>query len=787
MNPLTLRKLEYEKIVEMVTAECSSSLGKTKAADMMPVTDYDQILAWQQETSEGVTVRRMEPNIPLGGLADLSRQIRKAQIGGVLEPEEFLQLLDMLKACKRMSHFFLERKRTYEIPRLEWWAGQITQLPELEREIDDVIAPEAVVRDSASNELLSVRRKINTLKNRIRERLEHIVRSETSSKYLQDALVTIRNDRYVVPVKQEYRSQIPGIIHDQSASGATLFIEPMAVVEMNNDLRKAYSTERDEVARILQELSAKLMPYVEDLAYNMEVLAQIDFIFAKARLSEKMNAVEPKLKSTPELNIIKARHPLIDAKKVVPLSISLGQEFDSVIITGPNTGGKTVTLKTVGLFALMAQSGLHIPAEVGSEMGIFHGIYADIGDEQSIEQSLSTFSSHMTNIVRFLPEIDYNSLVLLDELGAGTDPSEGAALAISILDDILHKGGKIVATTHYSELKAYAFDEPRVQNASVEFDVETLRPTYRLLIGVPGKSNAFEIAGKLGIHSHIIEQARGMISKEEQDVAGLIASLETSNILAEQKKQEAEDKLQEIQAQLAALEAERAQLVESTEKIRMKAEAEALDIIREARRESEEILKELRQMQLDNAKAQAEAQEKRKKLSEQEDKLAEKLNKGPKIVSGKVTKVKLGEEVYIPKFTQHGAVLSLPDKKGNLQVQVGIMKVTVNLEELQQSAKPKETGKTMVHKISSAKTENISSELDLRGLLVEEALDKVDKYLDDAYLSSLAQVRIIHGKGTGALRSAVRDQLKHHRHVKTHYFGSFHEGGDGVTVVELKK
>ncbi|MBR2009890.1 MAG: endonuclease MutS2, partial [Peptococcaceae bacterium] len=418
MNPLTLRKLEYEKIVEMVTAECSSSLGKTKAADMMPVTDFVQIANWQQETTEGVMVRRMEPNIPLGGLADLSRQIRKAQIGGVLEPEEFLQLLDLLKACKRISHFFLERKRTYEIPRLEWWAGQITHLPELEREIDDIIAPEAVVRDSASNELLSVRRKINTLKNRIRERLEHIVRSENSSKYLQDALVTIRNDRYVVPVKQEYRSQIPGIIHDQSASGATLFIEPMAVVEMNNDLRKAYSTERDEVARILQELSTKLMPYVENLAYNMDVLAQIDFIFAKARLSENMNAVEPKLKSTPELNIIKARHPLIDAKKVVPLSISLGQEFDSVIITGPNTGGKTVTLKTVGLFALMAQSGLHIPAEVGSEMGIFHGIYADIGDEQSIEQSLSTFSSHMTNIVRFLPEIDSNSLVLLDELGA---------------------------------------------------------------------------------------------------------------------------------------------------------------------------------------------------------------------------------------------------------------------------------------------------------------------------------------------------------------------------------
>ena len=787
MNPFTLRKLEYEKITELLAAECSSGLGRKLAEELQPITDSQQIAYWQQETTEGVLVRRLEPNIPLGGLTDLTRQIRKAQIGGMLEPEEFLQLLDVLVACRRISHFFLERKKTYEIPRLEWWANQLTLLPELEREIDDIIAPEATVRDTASSELLTVRRKINTLKNRIKERLEHIVRSENSQKYLQDALVTIRNDRYVVPVKQEYRSQIPGIVHDQSASGATLFIEPMAVVEMNNDLRKAYSTERDEVIRILMELSGKVMPYTEDLQYNLQVLAQIDFIFAKARLSERMNAIEPVLKTTPQLSILKGRHPLINPKQVVPLTIALGQDFDSVIITGPNTGGKTVTLKTVGLFVLMAQSGLHIPAEAGSEMGLFHGVYADIGDEQSIEQSLSTFSSHMTNIVRILEDVDERSLVLLDELGAGTDPSEGAALAIAILDDILHRGGKIIATTHYSELKAYAFNEPRVQNASVEFDVETLRPTYRLLVGVPGKSNAFEIAHKLGIHNHIIENARGLISQEEQDVAGLIASLETSNVLAEQKKEEAEEKLQEIQQQLKALENERAELVASTEKIRRKAEAEALDIIREARQESEDILKELRQMHLENVKAQAEAQAKRKHLSEKEDKLAAKVNKGPKVLTNKVKKVKVGDEVYVPKFTQHGTVLSLPDKNNNVQLQIGIMKVSVNLDELQQSAKTKETGKTMVHKISASKSENIKSELDLRGLMVEEALDKVDKYLDDAYLSSLAQVRIIHGKGTGALRSAVREQLKHHRHVASYRFGAFNEGGDGVTVVELKK
>lgn len=787
MNPFTLRKLEYEKIREMLAAECSSSLGRQVAEALEPGTDSQQIHDWQQETTEGVTVRRLEPNIPLGGITDLSRQVRKAQIGGMLEPEEFLQLLDVLKACRRIAHFFLERKKTYETPRLEWWAGQLTLLPELEREIDDIIAPEAAVRDTASSELLTARRKINTLKNRIKERLEHIVRSESSQKYLQDALVTIRNDRYVVPVKQEYRSHIPGIVHDQSASGATLFIEPMAVVEMNNDLRKAYSTERDEVNRILLELSGKVTPYTEDLQYNLQVLARIDFIFAKARLSEKMNAVEPILKTTPELSIRKGRHPLIPAKQVVPLTISLGQDFDSVVITGPNTGGKTVTLKTVGLFVLMAQSGLHIPAEVGSEMGLFRSVYADIGDEQSIEQSLSTFSSHMTNIVRILQEVDGDSLVLLDELGAGTDPSEGAALAISILDDILHHGGKIIATTHYSELKAYAFNEPRVQNASVEFDVETLRPTYRLLLGVPGKSNAFEIARKLGIQDHIIENAHSLISQEEQDVAGLIASLETNNVLAEQKRQEAEDKLLEIQAQLKALEEERAALTASADKIRRNAQAQALDIVREARQESEEILRELRKMHMDSAKAQTEAQEKRKRLSEKEEKLAAQVNKGPKVIANKVTKVKVGEEVYVPKFTQHGTVLTLPDKNGNLQLQIGIMKVNVNLEELQQSAKQKETGKTMVHKISSGKTETIKSELDLRGLLVEEALDKVDKYLDDAYLSSLASVRIIHGKGTGVLRSAVREQLKHHCHVASYRFGAFNEGGDGVTVVELKK
>lgn len=787
MNELTLRKLEYGKIVELLANECSSYIGRELAAGLHPITDSEQIARWQQETTEGVLVRRLEPNIPLGGIADLARQLRKVEIGGMLEPDEFLQLLDALHGAKRLNQFLVHRKKNYEIPQLAWWGEQLAVLPELEQEISNVISEDAAVRDDASSELLSIRRKINTLRNRIKDKLDHIVRSESSQKYLQESLVTIRNDRYVVPVKQEYRSQIPGIVHDQSSSGATLFIEPMAVVEMNNDLRKAYSSQRDEVNRILLELSQKVVPYLEALKYNQEVLAQIDFIFAKARLSEKMDGVEPVLSTKPELSIIRGRHPLIAAKQVVPLTVNLGQEFDSIIITGPNTGGKTVTLKTVGLFVLMSQSGLHIPAEAGSVMGMFRGVYADIGDEQSIEQSLSTFSSHMTNIVRILQEVDRQSLVLLDELGAGTDPSEGAALAIAILDDLLHRGGKMIATTHYSELKAYAFNKPKVQNASVEFDIETLRPTYRLLVGVPGKSNAFEIARKLGINNGIIDEARGMISKEEQDVAGLIESLETSNVIAEKQREATEQALAEVQQQLKELEQERADLVAATDKIKLRAQEEALAIVREARQESEEILKELKQAKIDNAKALADAHDYKKMLSEREDQLAKDVNKGPKVTTNKVTKVKIGDEVYVPKFTQHGTVIALPDKQGNVQLQIGIMKVAVPLQDLQQSTAKKAAGKTIAHQLAGNKAATIKSEIDLRGMLVDEALEYVDKYLDDAYLSSLGQVSIIHGKGTGALRSAVKDMLKRHPHVAGQRLGGFNEGGDGVTIVEMKK
>ena len=670
---------------------------------------------------------------------------------------------------------------------MEWWGGQLAVFPELEALIDDTIAPEATVRDTASDELYSVRRKISTLRNRIKEKMDGLVRSQ--SKYLQDAIVTIREDRYVVPVKQEYRTQIPGIVHDQSASGATLYIEPMAVVEMNNDLRNAYSKERDEVIKVLTALSQKIAPSVEALQYNLEVLAQIDFIFAKARLSENWQAIAPKLVKTPEVAIKQGRHPLIDAKKVVPLTLALGEQYDSIIITGPNTGGKTVTLKTVGLFVLMTQSGLHVPAEVGTTMGIFQKVYADIGDEQSIEQSLSTFSSHMTNIVQILQKTDKQSLVLLDELGAGTDPSEGAALAISILDNLLKQGAKIIATTHYSELKAYAFEEERVQNASVEFDVETLSPTYRLLVGVPGKSNAFEIAQKLGIKPDIIQNARTLIAAEQNDVSELIQSLETNNLAAERQRVEAERKLREVEEQLADLEAQQTALIETTEKIKRRAEEQALDIVRQARRESEDILKEMRELQRVEAnKAHNDAIALKKKLTSKEEDLTQEVIQSPTIIHNKVSKVKIGDEVYVPKFSQQATVIGNPNRQGEVPVQIGIMKLSVHLDELQaiapNSKAKKSTGS--VGKLVTDKSVSIKNEIDVRGLTVDEALEYVDKYLDDAYLSSLGQISIIHGKGTGALRSAIKTMLKNHPHVASSRLGGFSEGGNGVTIVELK-
>ncbi len=790
MNETTYAKLEYAKIIDFLADECSSNLAKEKALELKPITDEEQISYWQAETTEGVDMRRLEASIPLGGILDIRQALRKIEIGGMPEAFEFLQIMDVLRASRRLRVFLAERKKNYETPRLSFWGGQLIAFEALEKTIDNIIAPEATVRDSASPALLNLRRKIATLRSRIKEKLDNLLRSENAHKYLQDSLITIRGDRYVVPVKQEYRSQVPGIVHDQSASGATLFVEPMAVVEINNDLRKAQLAERDEVVRILEELSQKLAPYVEDIRHNLEVLAHIDFIFAKARLSEKMDALSPKMLKKPAFNIIKGRHPLIDKNNVVPLTLSLGEDYNVLVITGPNTGGKTVTLKTAGLFVLMHQSGLHVPCEAGSAMGIFKGVYADIGDEQSIEQSLSTFSSHITNIINILDACNNKSLVLLDELGAGTDPTEGAALAVAILEYLKSLDAKIIATTHYGDLKTYAFNEKGVENASVEFDIETLRPTYRLMVGVPGKSNALNIASRLGLKQAVINKAKNFISQEEHDVTDLIQSLETSNILAQQKEQEAEKNLRLVEEELAKLRHERAKLAENNDRIKKRAQEEAAQILRKAREESDEILKELREIKAQavlDAQAEQKGQNLRKKLQDDAEKLQSKANQAPKVIENKVTSVTIGQEVYVPRFNMNAQVVSLPNKKGELLVESGIMKMTVNLKELQLVEKAEKKKEKGAVRLVNNKTADIKNEIDLRGMTVEEAYDAVDKYLDDAYLSSLAQVNIIHGKGTGALRTAITDMLRKHPHVQSFRFGNYNEGGNGITVVELKK
>ena len=788
MNNVTIQKLELDKIIKMLTKECSSSLGKELVSNLNPIFEYEELIVWQKETTEGVDIRRFEPQIPLGGIVDIKNLLMKMRKGGILEAEEFLKIYDILLASRRLKSFLGGRKKQYQAPLMEGFSEELTVLPELEEDIKNAISTEALVLDNASVNLSQIRRKIMTLQNRIKEKLDNIVRSERNQKYLQEAIVTIRNDRYVVPVKQEDRNKIPGIVHDQSSSGATLFIEPMSVLNINNDLRKSKAEEKEEIIKILKELTEKASLYTEELEINQSVLAHIDFVFAKARFSEKLNAVEPKIVKEKEISIIKGRHPLIPKEEVVPLTVSLGKEFDLLIITGPNTGGKTVALKTVGLFVLMSQCGLHIPAEIGSVIGIFSKVFADIGDEQSIEQSLSTFSSHMTNIIKILQQADEDSLIFLDELGAGTDPSEGAALAISILEYILKIKTKCIATTHYSELKTFAFKEDRVQNASVEFDIKTLKPTYRLLIGVPGKSNAFDIVQKLGLPKEIVDKGREIILENEKDATKLMQSLEINKLQSELNTQESEEKLQEIRKKLEKIEEKEDKINIKEETIIRKAEEKALEIITNARRESENIIKDIKTIAKEEfLKADNKALDLKKQLEEQEGNLTGRLFKSPQTIGKTPENLEVGDEVFVPKINQNAIVTSLPNDNQELQVQVGVMKINVLLNELTNVTKTTKRDKTGIGRIMMDKSKSIKTELDFRGTRVDEALSLVDKYLDDAYLAGLGQVSLIHGKGGGVLRVSVRDMLKEHPHVKTFRTGGFKEGGDGVTIVEFKK
>nr|WP_238457835.1 endonuclease MutS2 [Desulforamulus ferrireducens] len=779
----TLRRLEFDKVLERVAAFAQSELGRQRVRELVPSTNLLEIKRWQAETTEGREMMRLEPLTELSGWHDVREPLKRAARFAVLSAEELFAVGETLAASRQIKKFFSERTDRY--PLMAEIAEALTNQGQLEKDILRAILPGGEIADDASPELQQIRRGISRSQNRIRERMEGIIRSSENLKYLQEPIITIRNDRYVVPVKQEYRNQIPGIVHDQSASGATLFIEPMPVVEANNEVRQLMAKEKQEIQRILAELSKGVSAVAEEIATALEALGELDFIMARARYSLQINAWSPRIIEGAMLDIKKGRHPLLPGE-AVPATISLGKHFKTLVITGPNTGGKTVTLKTVGLFALMTQAGLHIPAEAGTEMGVFRNVFADIGDEQSIEQSLSTFSSHMTNIVRILAQVGEGSLVLLDELGAGTDPTEGAALARAILEKLHSRGACTIATTHYSELKNYAYTTPGVENASVEFDVETLRPTYRLLIGRPGRSNAFEISLRLGLTPDIIDKARSFLTTEQVQVADLINKLEQTQQAAERDREEAANlrrESEQLQERYRKLEEE---LRSKKESILAKAQEEANKLVRQARLEAEEAIKELRtKLAKESGKQREEAiQQARSKLQQVTSQVAAKVPE--RTAAGDIPReVKPGEEVFLPKYNQKAFVLSVSGN--NVQVQVGIMKLTVSLKDLRRVKETRVTsGESKVGKVLMDKAQSIGTSLDLRGMTADEALLEIEKYLDDAFLAGLSSVILIHGKGTGALRAAVQRELKNHPRVKSFRLGEAGEGGAGATVVNLK-
>ncbi len=792
MNERTLRTLEFAKIKEMLMARAATSLGKEVCEGLTPSTEYLEVKHRQEETTEARRLYQSGRSIPLGGIHDLRATLQRAARGGILEPHELLDVADTIASGRRLKKFLQEAKE--DAPILAALANMIGTFPNTETEIRRAISEHGEVADTASPELAQIRRAQRTLQARIKQKMESYVRGP-GAKYLQDPIVTIRDDRYVIPVKVEHRAQVPGIVHDQSGSGSTLFIEPMAVVELNNELKELTLKEREEVARILARLSSLVAADAEGLMDAMRAFAQIDFASAKGKLSLDLDCVEPELVKEPMLEIRKGRHPLLQGE-VVPTDVHLGITFDTLVITGPNTGGKTVTLKTMGLFVLMAQAGLHLPAGIGTRTGIFDQVFVDIGDEQSIEQSLSTFSGHMTNIVRILDEIDGKALVLLDELGAGTDPTEGSALAMAILEHLHARGAKTIATTHYSELKTFAYTRARVENASVEFDVETLQPTYRLLIGVPGASNAFEISRRLGLSPVLVERARQFLTKDQEKVEDLIAGIHATRAELEKERAEAARLRREAQQMRAEFERKYAKAEQKAAETIEKARAQAAQLLAGARREAEAIIAELKaalkeQREHERTRAITAA---RQRLSGARQALDEAAPDGQARRKGEAPKgLKPGDAVTILSLGQKGYVLAEPDSAGNVLVQVGIMKITISLNDLTRAEEGDDqkqrpgAGRVRAggRNVAAAVARDIPTELDLRGLTVEEALEKVDKYLDSAVLAGVPSVRIIHGKGTGALRKAITDFLRGDRRVASHRLGGMGEGGDGVTVAKL--
>jgi DNA mismatch repair protein MutS2 len=801
MNPHTLRVLEYEQVRALLAEQISTDLGRERVAELAPLDDEKDIQPRLQETSEARRLIDVAGSLPLGGIHDVRHAVETAARDGLIEATALLDLADTIAAGRRLRGFLL--KRAEEAPRLGEMGREIGDFERLEEEIRRAISPRGEVLDDASPTLARVRKEQRVYHGRMMERLHSYLRNSAYRDMIQDPVVTIRDDRYCIPIKAEYRSQFGGLVHDQSASGATVFMEPTAVVEFGNELRQLALKERQEVERILRELAGKVGRESIPLMGTLFTLSLVDFISAKAKLAFAMEATEPKLNRDGLVELWKARHPLLKGE-VVPIDVRLGGEFTQLVITGPNTGGKTVTLKTVGLLALMAQSGLHIPANDGSTLPVFRGIYADIGDEQSIQQSLSTFSGHITNIARILKQVEITgrrSLVLLDEVGAGTDPTEGAALAKAILLHLWQKGVRTIGTTHYGELKEFAYSHEGIENASVEFDMETLRPTYRLLIGIPGSSNAFSIAARLGLPDEVIQSARGMLSDEEHTITDVIQKLTANQKATELDLARAAAAAKDVDAlrqryerDLRQLEADRRQTLE-------RAKADAFEIVRSAKRQAEQLLEELRRQEkerrkqsgtFDPARARQEIQRLARQLSaslpEPESPTREERPAEPEPVAVADGAPRVGDTVLVAPFQQRGTLLSEPEG-GKAQVQVGAMRMTVPYANLRRVAesRPVESGTTALAQRRMQMRSTLSAEIMLLGMRAEQALTALDEYMNDACMAGISPLRIVHGKGTGALKKAVWDYLQTHPHVGGFRLGEDGEGGGGVTVVQLKE
>ncbi len=795
MNKKVYRTLEYDKIIEKLISLASSSEAKKRCEQLEPLTDEREIKDAQTNTKDALSRILRQGSVSFSGISDVNASLQRLRLGASLSALELLRVCSLLETTKRLKRFARERKEEEKRDSLDAMFTALDPLTPLQDEIRRCIISEDEIADDASLKLRGIRKNIRGMNDRVHAQLNKMMAQESTRNYLQDAVITMRGDRFCLPVKAEYKSKIPGMVHDQSSSGSTVFIEPLAVVNLNNELKALQIQEQEEIEAILAELSNMTAQFEITIESDYRVLVELDFIFAKAELAKSYNGVEPIFNKEGRIHIRRGRHPLLDPKKVVPIDIRLGEDFDLLIVTGPNTGGKTVSLKTVGLLTLMGQAGLHIPAADRSELSIFHDVFADIGDEQSIEQNLSTFSSHMTNIIHILEHVDEHCLVLFDELCAGTDPTEGAALAISILDDLHHRGVRAMATTHYSEIKVYALSTEGVENACCEFDVETLSPTYRLLIGIPGKSNAFAISGKLGLPSYLIEDAKTRITSGQQSFEDLIADLEASRVTIEKERAEIEQykaKNKNLNQQLAK---SRERLEASKDRVMREANEQAAAILQEAKSYADTTIRnfqkygsampDMKEMEQQRAALREEIGKKQQKATDKKKK-QDVNHKPPK-------KLKIGDSVRVLSMNLTGTVHTLPDAKGNLFVQMGILRSQVNINDLvlidenaDVKAAKKRYEKTGSGKIKMTKSATVSTEIMLIGKTVDEAIAELDKYLDDALMANMPSVRIVHGKGTGALRNAVHQHLKRLKYVEEFHLGEFGEGDAGVTIAKLK-